>query len=44
MPEDCHEKYSYVNNHGNQEMIRVHLVMMNQMFGKREGLREKVIV
>ena len=44
MPEDCFEKYSYVNNHGNQEMIRVHFVMMNQMFGKREGLREKVIV
>ena len=41
MPEDSHEKYSYVNNHGNQEKIRVHLVMMNQMFGKKEGLREK---
>ena len=41
MPEDSHEMYSYVNNHGNQEMIRVHLVMTNQMFGKREGLREK---
>ena len=41
MPEDCHEKYPYVNNHGNQEMIRVHFVMTNQMFGKKERLREK---